>query len=103
MFGELKFTLLATGKNKLTLSGTVQLRVIVAPLPPNVPPKNQVGPRWPTIQFSPVVSSSGLFEVGIESAHCHHWALSLLNPPDSADAMFGCTARLKPKAIVANK
>src|SRR5690348_18452445 len=69
-FGVLKFTALTTGKNTALPSGTEHVRVAVPP--PKVPAKNHREPRWPTIQFSPVGSSWGFTDVGIESAHCCH-------------------------------
>src|SRR5690242_19478823 len=45
-------------------------------------------PRWPTIQFSPVGSSWGFTDVGIESAHCCHGAPNSSRSSDSADAML---------------
>src|SRR5437764_1463113 len=40
------------------------------------PARNHVVPCWPTMQFSPVVSSNGLIDGGIDSTHCHHSLLS---------------------------
>src|SRR5438105_4838388 len=74
MFGVLKLMLLTTGKNSALSSGTEHARV---PVPPGKKPaRNHTGPCCPAIQFSPVTSSIGLTDVGIESAHCHHSALN---------------------------
>lgn len=40
------------------------------------------------MQLLPVVSSSGFLEVGIEVAHCHHLALSVLKESRSANAIL---------------
>src|SRR6267378_7774892 len=74
--GVLKLIELMTGKKSVAPSGTEQERV--AELPLKTPARNHTGPRCPTIQAAPLKSSSGFTEVGIDSAHCHHCAVSSL-------------------------
>src|ERR1051326_2565862 len=70
IFGALKLTALATGKNNGTPSGTEHVRFAVPPK--KAPAKNQTESRCPTMQLSPLLSSIGFTEVGIDNAHCHH-------------------------------
>src|SRR5882762_3371677 len=72
--GVLKLIALMTGKKSAAPSGTAQERVAALPL--KNPARNQTGLLCPTMQFAPVVSSRGLTKVGMESAHCHHCAVS---------------------------
>jgi hypothetical protein len=73
------FTEFMTGKKNSVPSGTKLVRVAVLPLNPlKTPAKNHKVPRCPTAAFTPVVSSSGFTDVGIENAHCHHSAVSFL-------------------------
>src|SRR6516162_1394956 len=77
--GVLTFTKLITGKNIVAPAGTSQERV-VDPVP-EMPASNHIEPRWPIIHLSPVASESGLTELGIERAHCHHSPVSVGNWP----------------------
>src|SRR5215469_14660958 len=71
-FGALMFMELTIGKNSASPAGTVHERLTVPPL--KVPARNQVGPRWPTMQLAPLVSRRGLTPVGIEVANSHQCA-----------------------------
>src|SRR5262245_55717680 len=60
---------LKNGKKSARSQGTSQRRVS-APAPGR-PARFQTRPCWPTMHASPVVSRSGLLELGTENAHCH--------------------------------
>ena len=92
------FTLFMTGKKIILSAGTEHVRVVVPP--PKTPARNHIEPRCPTIQFSPLVSSCGFLEVGIESAHCHHLALNVLKDSESANAVFNGMMNPKPIATI---
>jgi hypothetical protein len=49
------------------------------------------------MQLPPVVSSSGFLEVGIEIAHCHQLALSVLKESGPANAIL--RGMMSPKPI----
>src|SRR3569833_2755707 len=72
--GVLKLITFAIGKKRNLSSGIEHVRSAV-PVAPDIPARNQTGPCCPTVQFDPVVSSSGLTLVGIDTAHCHHSAV----------------------------
>src|SRR5215472_5123392 len=65
-----------TGKKTTSPAGIEHERVKGVSPPKSAPVRNHTGPCWPTMQSSPVVSNEGLLPVGIESTHCHHWAVS---------------------------
>src|SRR5438552_7096676 len=73
--------------------------VRVAVPPPKMPARNQSEPRCPTTQSSPVASSCGFTDVGIERAHCHHSALSFLR--DEESALAGLTGPISPSVMPA--
>ena len=80
-FGVLKKKALITGKKTTSPAGIEHERVKGGVSPPKLAPvRNHIGPCWPTMQSWPVVSSVGLLSAGIESTHCHHWAVSGRRP-----------------------
>jgi hypothetical protein len=95
--------LLAMGKNSVLLAGTAQLRFMGFAVSPKWPPRNHTGPCCPTMQRSPVVSSKGLTEPGIDSAHCHHSADKDAWPASAWASAAGPAAHaapIKPAAII---
>src|SRR5438132_8537168 len=85
------FTKFTSGKKSLAVSGTEQVRTTVVP-PENDPARNHTEPRWPTMQFAPLISAIGLTVVGIDIAHCHHCAVSSLKDSVSEDAVCAYAA-----------
>src|SRR5882762_10525278 len=94
--GVLKLIALMTGKKSAAPSGTEQVRVAALPL--KNPARNQTGSLCPTMQFTPVVSSRGLTTVGMESAHCHHCAVSSSRSVSevAVDVGFACDQQCCP-------
>ena len=89
------------GKNSVVPSGIVHVletdagRKLVA--------RNHTGPRWPTMQFAPVTSVSGLSGSGIEVPHCQYWAVSAQNDScESSAAGAGAEATMSAAAIYAS-
>src|ERR1041384_3956931 len=89
---------LITGKKSAMPCGTEQLRTAVPPK--NPPARNHTESRWPTIQFTPVESNIGLTAGGIESAHCHHWAVRSFKSGPSACARVAGINSPAPMAII---
>ncbi|AUX30717.1 uncharacterized protein SOCE836_028280 [Sorangium cellulosum] len=55
------------------------------------------------MQFSPVVSVSGLSGVGIDVAHCHHWALRSRQGLGPAGPVPVGAMTPKPSTIIATR
>src|SRR5882724_4102487 len=60
------------GKKSALSAGTEHLR---SAEPWSVPIRNHTGPCCPIAHLSPVLSRSGLSDIGNERTNCHHWAL----------------------------
>ena len=91
-----------TGKKRVVSSGTEQ--VSVAEPPPFTPVRNHIEPRCAIMHLSPVVSSNGFTEIGIDRAHCHHSPVSTgrggrLSSLSSLSAKAICAGIVSPKTM----